>query len=109
VNPAKYHEFPELWESQSPPGERLGEYVEKEWKHEPHVGETPPQIIREVLDFSKEAVDEIDAAESKVEKDREEFERLRNDVHCIREMSQFYADKANAAMLVLRYNYSHDI
>jgi hypothetical protein len=109
VNPKKYNEFPELWESQSPPGERLGEYVEKEWKHEPHVGETPPQIIQEVLDFSKKAVDEIDAAEPSVAKNRDEYERLKNDVHCIREMSQNYADKANAAMLVLRYNYSHDI
>jgi hypothetical protein len=109
VNPKKYNEFTELWESQSPPGERLGEYAEREWKHEPHEGETPSQIISEVLDFSKKAVDEIDAAEPGVTKNRDEFERLKNDVHCIREMSQCYADKANAALLVLRYNYSHDV
>jgi hypothetical protein len=109
VNPAKYKAFKDLWESQSPPGERLQEYVDREWKHEPHEGETPPQIIRESLDYSARAVEAIDAAEPLVTNNRAEFERLRNDVHCIREMTQFYAAKANAAMLVLRYGYSKDI
>ena len=54
VNPEKYRPFPELWESQSPPGERLQEYVEREWNKQPHEGETPPQIIAEVLEFSAE-------------------------------------------------------
>jgi hypothetical protein len=109
VDPDKYHAFDELWESQSPPGERLQEYVDREWKHLPHEGETPPQIIREVLDFSKKAVDEIEAAAPHVTQNREEFDRLENDMRCIRAMSQNYAAKANAAMLVLRYNHSHDI
>ncbi len=109
VNPAKYKAFEELWESQSPPGERLQEYAEREWQHQPHVGETPPQIIREVLDFSEKAVAEIEAAESGVTQNRAEFERLVNDIYCIRAMSQNYAAKANAAMLVLRYGHSHEI
>ena len=109
VDPDKYHAFDELWESQSPPGERLQEYVNREWNKQPHDGETPPQIIEEVLQFSKQACDEIDAAEPGVAKNRDEFERLRNDVHCIRAMSQNYAAKANAAMYVLRYQHSHDI
>lgn len=109
VNPTKYKAFKDLWESQSPPGERLQEYVEREWKHEPHEGETPPQIIRESLDYSARAVAAIDAAEPLVATNRDEFERLRNDVHCIREMTEFYAAKANAAMLVLRYEYSKDV
>jgi hypothetical protein len=109
VNPAKYREFPELWESQSPPGERLREYAEREWKHQPHVGETPSQIIAEVLDFSARAVAAIDAAAPGVTKNREEFSRLQNDVHCIREMSQNYAAKAGAALLVLRHDFSHEL
>ena len=109
VDPEKYDAFPELWESQSPPGERLQEFVEKEWKKEPHQGETPPQIIREVLDYSQRAVDAIDAAGPDVTKNRDEFQRLRNDIHCIRAMSEFYAAKASAAMSVLRYRYSHDV
>jgi hypothetical protein len=109
VDPKKYRAFEELWESQSPPGERLQEYVDREWNHQPHEGETPPQIIRDVLDYSEKAVDEIDAAAPDVTSHRDEFDRLRNDIHCIRAMSQSYAAKANAAMCVLRYEHSHEI
>jgi hypothetical protein len=86
----------------------LDEYVKKEWDKQSHEGETPPSIIREVLDCSQRAVNAVEAAGPLVTKNRGEFERLRNDVHCIRAMSEFYAAKANAAMHVLRYNYSHD-
>ncbi|MCX6630360.1 MAG: hypothetical protein NTW28_22300, partial [Candidatus Solibacter sp.] len=41
VDPARYNEFPLLWEGDAPPGERLAEYVRKEWEHAPHEGETP--------------------------------------------------------------------
>jgi hypothetical protein len=109
TNPDAYRAFPELWESQSPPGERLGQYEDKEFKHEPHDGETPPQIIEEVTSFAKQSVDEIDAAAPTVTQNQAEFDRLRNDVHCIAAMSAFYCDKANAAMRVLHYNHSHDI
>ena len=43
-----------------------------------------------------------------VTKNREEFERLKNDMLCIRAMSEFYAAKARAAILVLRYKFSKD-
>ncbi|HTS16123.1 MAG TPA: hypothetical protein VMP11_00970 [Verrucomicrobiae bacterium] len=109
VDPMKYKAFPGLWESQSPPGERLQEFVEREWKKEPHHGETPPQVIHEILDYSQRAVDAINTAAPYATKNRDEFERLRNDVRCIRAMSEFYAAKASAAMHVLRYNYSNDI
>jgi hypothetical protein len=109
VNPERYRPFPELWESQSPPGERLQEYVEREWNKQPHTGETPPQIIGEVLDFSAKAVDAVDTAALHVTERLEEFDRLRNDIYCIRAMSQNYAAKANAAMHVLRYRHSNDV
>ncbi|MEO6434801.1 MAG: hypothetical protein ABIP55_03435, partial [Tepidisphaeraceae bacterium] len=109
VDPERYRPFPELWESQSPPGERLQEFAEREWKKQPHEGETPPQIIAEVLDFSGKAVASIDAAAPGVTKNRAEFDRLRNDVHCIRAMSQNYAAKASAALGMLRYQHSNDI
>ena len=44
-----------------------------------------------------------------VTKNREEFERLRNDIHCIRAMTENYAEKVRAAMLVLRYRVSHEL
>lgn len=109
VNPERYRPFPELWESQSPPGERLHQYVEREFLKTSHDGETPPQIIDEVLSFSESAMKSIDDAAPMVSNNREEFERLRNDVRCIRAMSQNYAAKANAAILVLRYDRSREI
>lgn len=109
VNPQKYREFPELWESQSPPGERLKDFAEREAKHQPHEGETPPSLNAEVLDHSARAVAAIDAAAPLVTKNREEFARLRNDIHAIRAMSQNYVAKTEAAMAVLRFGYSKDI
>ena len=54
-------------------------------------------FIREVLDYSINAVAAADAAGPVVTINRDEFERLRNDVHCIRAMSENYAAKVNAA------------
>lgn len=109
VNPDRYSPFEELWESQSPPGERLQEFVQKQWKKQPHEGETPPQINDEVLKFSQQAVDAIEAAEKSVTVNRDEFLRLKNDIHCIRAISQNYVEKVNAAVCVLRFGYSNDI
>jgi hypothetical protein len=106
VRPEKYREFPELWESQSPPGERLKEFAEREAKGLPHEGETPPQIAAEVDELSARAVAAIERAAPHVTKNAAEFDRLRNDIHAIRAMSQHYATKANAALEVLRYQYS---
>jgi len=108
VNPDRYGALPDLWLSQSPPGERLQEYVQREWDHLPHDGETPPQIVDEVLQYSARAVAGIEAAAQSVTLNRDEFERLRNDIRCIRAMCEFYAAKVNAATLVLRYEHSHD-
>ncbi len=109
VDPSKYRPFEELWESQSPPGERLQEYAERTWKNLPHDGETPPQIVAEIIAFSDKAVKAIDQASAFVTRNREEFERVRNDVYCIQAMSLNYAEKANAALCVLRYGYSKDV
>jgi len=109
VNPKRYGAISDLWESQAPPGERLDEYVQREWNHEPHTGETPVSVIADVLSDSSNAVAAADAAEPLVTNNREEFERLRNDVHCIHAMAKNYSAKAKAAELVLRYQHSHQI
>lgn len=109
VRPEKYGAIEDLWLSQAPPGERLDEFVREEWNHEPHVGETPPSILHEVLEYSSNAVAAATAAGPLVTKNRDEFERLRNDVLCIRAMAKNYSSKVQAAEFVLRYNHSHDI
>ena len=108
VNPNKYGAIEDLWLSQAPPGERLDEFVRKEWNHEPHVGETPETIIADVLTESSNAVALISSVPS-VPKNDDEFQRLKNDTRCIQAMAQNYSAKVRAAELVLRYNFSHDI
>ncbi len=108
VNPRKYGAIADLWESQAPPGERLDEFVQKERNHEPHAGETPESVIRDVLDQSVRATESIEAAKALVTKNKDEFDRVSNDVYCIRAMAENYAAKVKAAELVLRFQYSRD-
>ena len=109
VNPAKWRVYPGFHESCGPVGELLLEYAKKEWNQGPHVGELPTQIIAEITQHGKLAVEAIDKAESKVTKDKEEFLRLKNDMHAYKAFADFFSEKVKAAMLVLRYSYSNDI
>ena len=109
VKPEKYGAIEDLWLSQAPPGERLDEFVTRQWNHQPHVGETPESIIVEVLTESSNAVAAANAAKPSVTKNRDEFNRLCNDTLCIQAMAGNYSAKVQAAELVLRFNYSHDI
>lgn len=106
VNPKRYNAIPELWESQAPPGERLDEYVRKEWNKEPHVGETPKRVRLEALAFSAKAEELIN--EVAVQKNREEFERLQNDITCINWLASYYDFKVFVAESRLHYDFSHD-
>jgi hypothetical protein len=108
VNPQKYGAVEELWLSQAPPGERLDEFMRKETNHEPHVGETPETVRRQVLESSYAAVEDIDFAAPFVRNNREEFRRLRDDVYSLRLLSAFYSSKVQAAERVVRFDYSKD-
>ncbi len=108
VNPGPYGPFSGLWEWQAPPGERLEVYAKKEWTGQEHEGETPPSVIEDASRFAALAVAALEKAAPLVTKNREEFERLRNDIHCIQLVSRNYEEKVRAAMLVLRYGYSRD-
>lgn len=109
VNPSKWRVYPGFHESCGPVGELLLEYAKKEWNHEAHVGETPPQIINEIVQHGKVAVSAINKAAPNVTKDKEEFNRLKNDVYCYDAFANCFSEKVKAAMLVLRYSYSNDI
>ncbi len=109
VNPYKWRVFPSFLASNGPEGEILVDYARKEWKGEPHNGETPPQIIEEVLAHGEKAVQSLESAKPYVKKNREEFRRLLNDAYCYRDIARFFGHKAEAAMHVLRYQYSRDL
>jgi hypothetical protein len=109
VNPERYGLFTLLYTSEGPEGEMLSEYAEREWKHQPHIGETPVDVINDVKIRGKAAIAAINNASLAVKKDKAEFARLKNDMYCYNELADFYADKANAALLVLKYKYSNNI
>lgn len=109
VNPSKWRVYPGFHESCGPITELLLDYAKKEWNHEAHAGETPPQIINEITQHGKLAVEAIDKAEAKVTQNKEEFLRLKNDMHAYKAFADFFSEKVKAAMLILRYSYSNDI
>lgn len=109
INPYRFGLFTLLYESESPVGEMLIDYAEKEWKSQKHIGETPVQIINEIQEHGRKAVAAIEAAAGSVTQNKEEFNRLKNDMYCYEAMAKHYAEKAEAAIHVLRYKYSHDV
>lgn len=109
VNPYKYKIYPGFYESCGPEGEKLIEFIERKWKNIPHVGELPFDIVEQVVEHGDKAVEAIDKASSKVTKNKDEFDRLKNDVYCYREFAHFFHDKVKAAGHVLDYQYSNKI
>jgi hypothetical protein len=109
INPFRFGLFTLMYESESPIGEMLIEYAEKDWKGEKHIGETPLQIINEITTHGKKAVDAIEKAAATVTKNKDEFDRLENDMFCYQALADYYAQKASAALHILRYKYSDSI
>jgi len=109
VNPYKWRVYPGFYESCGPVGEILLEYAKKEWEKQPHEGETPVQIINEIVAHGKKSVEAIEKVQTKETLVNEEFFRLKNDIHCYNAFANFFAEKVEAALLVLRYSYSNDI
>lgn len=109
VNPHKWRVYPGFYESVGPEGEILIEWAKKEWNKQPHIGETPPQLISEVVEHGRLAAEAVDRAAPHVKKNKDEFERLRNDIHAYNAFANFFAEKVKAAMLVLQYGYSNDL
>ncbi|WP_345950630.1 alpha-glucuronidase family glycosyl hydrolase [Mucilaginibacter sp. PAMB04274] len=109
TNPEKFGLFSLLYESEAPEGEILSQYAEKEWKHEPHRGETPMDVLNNIVTYGKKSVDAIEQASPGVTKDKEEFSRLKNDMYCYNAMANSYSHKIRAAISILRYKYSDDV
>ncbi|MBO0947895.1 alpha-d-galacturonidase [Fibrella forsythiae] len=109
INPFRYGLFTLMYESEAPEGEMIIEEAEKDWNNQKHIGETPTQVADEVIEHGRKAVEAINKAAPAVTKDQTEFARLKNDVYAQNAMANFYAQKARAALAVLRYKYSSDI
>lgn len=109
VNPYKYTVYPGFYESCGPEGEKLIEYVEKEWKHQPHHGELPLDIVAQTEAHGDKAVAAVDEIAGRVTRNTEEFKRIQNDMHCYREFAYAFGWKVKAAQHVLNYKWGKDI
>jgi len=89
-------------------GESLETYAAREWNGQPHDGETPPLALDYVLTNARKALEAADDAAAQVTRNKEEFERLRNDLNCILILTEYYAARIEAGLMVLRYGYSLD-
>ncbi len=112
VNPYKYTIYPGFYESCGPEGEKLIEWVEKEWTNQPHVenGEFPLDIIEQCVGHGEAAYAAITKAQKgRITQHQDELARLGNDMECYREFAQYMYLKVQAAKLVLDYQWSHKL
>ena len=110
VNPYKYTIYPGFYESCGPQGEKLIEYVEKEWKGEKHHGELPLDIVNQCVEHQHKAVEALnDIVDVKPLYHADEFSRFRNDIICYSLFALSFRDKVLAAQQVLNYKWTKDI
>jgi hypothetical protein len=108
IDPARFNPAETLWTGDAPPGERLGDYVAKEFRHEPHQGETPLGVSDESVEASSRALAEAEAAAPFVTRNRDEYARVVDDMRAISLLMQFYNARVKAAEQVLLYGYDRD-
>ncbi len=109
VNPYKYTVYPEFYASCGPAGEKLIEYVEKEWNGEPHSGELPLDIVDQCVSHGDKAVAVVSGLVANITKNTNEFARLVNDMCCYREFAYSFRYKVLAAQQVLNFKWSRDV
>ncbi len=107
INPYRYGLFTLLYDAEAPEGEMLLDYADKQAKGINHTGETPLQIINEVRQHADKA--RFIIYEVKPTKNKKEFERLKNDILAYHAMAWHFSQKAEAALMTLRYKYTNDI
>jgi len=106
VNPYKYTVYPGFYESCGPKGEKLIEYVEKEWKGEKHEGELPLDIVDECVAHGQRAL--LAVSQARVNRHATEFLRLQNDIRAYELFARAFRAKVLAAAQVLNYKWSKD-
>jgi hypothetical protein len=109
IDPYRYGLFTLLYDSESPEGEMLIDWVDKEWNGSPHIGETPGEVLNDILYNGDNATYSIGEVRKKVTKNKEEFDRIANDMKCYETLAFHFVSKVTAAVNVLNYKYSNDL
>jgi len=109
VNPYKFTIYPGFYESCGPQGEKLIEYVEKEYKGEQHAGEMPLDIVDQCVTHGKNAILEMSRITEDPTQHVDEFRRVWNDISCYNKFAMAFRFKVQAAQQVLRYKWTKDL
>ena len=109
VNPYKYTIYPGFYESCGPEGEKLIEYIEKEYKGLPHKGELPLDIVDQCVNHGDQALIEMGAIAVKPTRHADEYERVWNDFLCYATFAKTFQLKVRAVAEVLRFKWTKDI
>ncbi|UQA74995.1 hypothetical protein K2F45_24995 [Sphingobacterium siyangense] len=108
INPYRYGLFTLLYESEAPAGEMIVDYVEKDDRHETHVGETPVQVAKEIVQHGERALTLISGL-GKPTKNVAEFNRWLQDIRIHHLLANHYSCKVKAAIQLLQYKYTHEL
>ncbi|HHX59483.1 MAG TPA: hypothetical protein GX707_01910 [Epulopiscium sp.] len=108
TNVKRYRPNLQLWKSVAEQGEQPDDYIIRELNGEPHIGETPYDMIEEINYYSKRALEAIHEAKPYISKNKKEYEYMVTDIEAIHMMTRSYSLKIEAAMEVLRYKYTMD-
>lgn len=109
INPYRYGLFTLLYESEAPEGEMIIDYAEKQFKGEPHIGETPIRVADEIVRHANKAVQAIQGMQQAANRNQAEFQRLINDIYIHQALAEHYSFKVKAAIQLLGYKYTQDV
>ncbi len=109
INPFRFGLFTLLYDAEAPEGEMILDYADKEQKGIKHIGETPPQVTREVIMHGDKAAVLITEVLKRITKNKDEFNRIANDMYCYKAIAHHFSNKVNAAVQLLKYKYSNNI
>lgn len=110
VNPYKFNIYPGFYESCGPEGEKLIDFVEKQYKGEAHKGELPFDIVDQCVAHAEAAADAVRKMGDCIPKrHQDEFLRVKNDFECYRLFAVSFHSKVMAASQALVYKWDKDI
>ena len=105
IDARRYSPAETLWTGDAPAGERLDEYVEKEFTGKPHKGETPIAVADEMAERTAKAWEAAKLAAPHVTRNIDEYHRIVSDMESISLLMAYYKAKTHAAVEVMFFGY----
>lgn len=106
TNVKRYGPNRELWHSVARKGEQPDDYVKRELANEPHIGETPYDMIEEVMADAKNSLEKCYQAINHIDRPNAELLRVKTDIEANYYITESYCYKLEAAMDILKYKYT---